>query len=116
MTLKEICSRLDLGVRTASASLDREVTGGYVGDLMSDVVANAREGNVWITVHRYPNVVAVAVTGGPAGVILVNGREPEKATLERAEEEGIPLLVSSLLSFELVGRMHGLGISGQKQC
>ncbi len=113
MTVKELSLKLDLDVRAGSARLDREVTGGYASDLLSDVMANAREGNVWITLHRHPNVVAVAVSGGLAGVILVNGREPEDGTLEKAEKEGVPILVSSLPTFELVGKMYGMEISGR---
>ncbi len=113
MTVRELSSKLGLEMKAGSARLDREVTGGYASDLLSDVMANAKEGNVWVTLHRHPNVVAVAVNGGLAGVILVNGREPEEATLEKAEKEGVPILVSSLLTFELVGRMHGMGVSGR---
>jgi len=114
MTLKELSSKLDLKVRAGSAGLGREVTGGYASDLLSDVMANAREGDVWITLHRHPNIVAVALNGGLSGIVLVNGREPEEATRERAEKEGVPILVSALPAFELIGRMHGMGISGQR--
>ncbi len=114
MTLRELSSKLDLEVRAGSAGLGAEVTGGYASDLLSDVMANSREGDVWITLHRHPNVVAVAASGGLCGVVLVNGREPENVTLEKAEKEGIPILVSSLPTFELCARMHGMGISGQR--
>ena len=114
MTLRELCSKLDLQVKAGSAGLGREVRGGYASDLLSDVMANSREGDVWITLHGHPNVVAVAANGGLAGVVLVNGREPEDVTLEKAEKEGVPILVSPLPTFELVARMHGMGISGQR--
>ncbi len=114
MTLKELGSKLDLEVTAGAAGLGREVTGGYASDLLSDVMANSREGDVWITLHRHPNIVAVALNGALAGIVLVNGREPEDVTLERAEKEGVPILVSSLPTFELVARMHGMGISGQR--
>ena len=116
MTLRKISSRLSLGVRAGSAGLDREVTGGYASDLLSDVMANCQEGDLWVTLHRHPNVVAVAMSGGLAGVVLVNGREPEEGTVQMAEKEGIPVLVSHLPAFELVGRMYGIGISGLRQC
>ncbi len=115
MTVRELSSKLDLAVKAGSARLDREVTGGYASDLLSDVMANAREGNVWVTLHRHPNVVAVAVNGGLAAVVLVNGREPEETTREKAEQERIPVLVSRLPAFELVGRMHARGILGQSR-
>ena len=112
MTLQDLCSKLDLEVKVGSGALGREVTGGYASDLLSDVMANAREGDVWVTLHRHPNIVAVAVNGDLSGIVLVNGREPEEATVAKAEKEGVSLLVSSLPAFELVGKMHELGISG----
>ena len=47
-----------------------------------------------------------------AGIILVQGRQPEQDTIVKAEEENIPILVSSLSSFELVGRLYKAGIRG----
>ncbi len=112
MTLEELRSKLDLEVKAGGSRLDREVTGGYASDLLSEVLANSKEGDVWVTLHRHPNIVAVAASGGLAGVVLVNGREPEEVTIEKAEKEGVPILVSKLSAFELVGRMYGMGISG----
>ena len=47
---------------------------------------------------------------GLAGVILVGGREPEQDTVQKAEAENIPLMVSRLPAFELVGRLYQLGV------
>ena len=49
-----------------------------------------------------------------AGIILVNGREPEPDTIEKAEAENIAIMVTELSTFELVGRLYGLGITGTK--
>ena len=110
MTVRELCSKLDLSVKAGRPGLDRGVTGGYASDLLSDVMANAVEGNVWITLHQHPNIVAVAVNGGLACVVLVNGREPEDVTIEKADAEGVPIAVSSLATFELAGKMCEMGI------
>ena len=37
---------------------------------------------------------------------------PDKETLERAEEEQIPVLVTELPAFEIVGKLYQLGLSG----
>jgi serine kinase of HPr protein (carbohydrate metabolism regulator) len=47
-----------------------------------------------------------------AAIIIVQGRQPEKETVEKAEREGIPILGSPLHTFELVGRLYQMGISG----
>ena len=49
-----------------------------------------------------------------AGIILVNSREPENDTVEKAEAENVAIMVTELPTFELVGRLYGLGITGMK--
>lgn len=108
MTLNEIIKELNLEVRTETSALDREVTGGYVGDLLSDVMANAREGNLWITIQRHQNVIAVASLKELSGIILVNNKEPEEETLKKGEQEGVPILATELPAFEIAGRLYNL--------
>jgi len=112
MTLAEIANEFGLRIRTGEDRLREEVTGGYAGDLLSDVIAHSRKGNVWLTIQTHPNIVAVASMKELAGIILTGGREPDPETLRKAEEESIPLLVSSLFAFELAGRLYQRGISG----
>jgi DNA-binding LacI/PurR family transcriptional regulator len=111
MKLKEIVDRLQLTVKTGAGLLDREVTGGYASDLMSDVMANAREGDLWVTLQIHQNIVAVAIMKSLAGIVLINGREPEPETIQKGEAEGIPILVTDMPAFELAGRLFALGIS-----
>jgi hypothetical protein len=112
MKLSSVVDELGLEVRSARQNLGSEVTGGYVSDLLSDVLANSREGNLWVTLQRHQNIVAVASMKELAGIVLVCGREPEDETLEKAEAEDLPILVSELPAFELVGRLYNLGIQG----
>ncbi len=114
MTLGEIARNLQLEVKFGEDSLATEVHGGYSSDLISDVIANAREGDLWVTLQTHQNTVAVASMKGLAGIVLVGGREPEEETLTKAREEGVPLLVTSLPAFELIGRLHKLGLSGMR--
>jgi hypothetical protein len=110
--LAEVVDELDLKVRTAGGALQIEVRGGYASDLMSDVIAHAARGCLWVTLQVHQNVVAVASLKELAGIVLVNGREPEEATVERAESENIPILVSPLSAFDVIGRLYALGIEG----
>ena len=112
MKLTDLVNTLGLDVMSASPSLDNEVTGGYASDLLSDVIANSRQGDVWVTLQGHVNVVAVASMKDLAGIILVNDRRPDEDAVEKAEEEGIPILVSGLPAFEVVGRLYGLGVRG----
>jgi hypothetical protein len=112
MKLKDLVEEFGLDVKAGFSSLDNEVTGGYASDLMSDVLAHANDGVLWVTLHIHQNIVAVASHKGLSGIILVQGRVPEKDTVAKAEEENIPLMVSQLPAFELVGRLYKAGIRG----
>ncbi|MBI4690059.1 MAG: serine kinase [Nitrospirae bacterium] len=110
MKLQEIVDSLSLDVRTQGTDLNREVSGGYVSDLLSDVIGNSKEGNIWITLQTHQNIVAVAALRNLSGVILINGRSPDADTLKKANEEGVSILVSPLPAFEVVGRLYSLGL------
>jgi len=114
MKLKDIIENLEMRVETAEESVDREVTGGYMSDLLSDVMANSKDGDVWITLQIHPNIIAVATLKDLAGIIIVQGRKPEKETIEKAQSENIPILVSDLQAFEIAGRLYQMGISGMR--
>ena len=108
MKLKELVDQLHLSVRCGDNQFDRDVTGGYAGDLLSDVIANSKAGDVWITMQVHVNIVAVAVLRDLAAIILVQGRQPAEATLKKAGEENVALLVSDLPAFETAGRLYTL--------
>jgi hypothetical protein len=112
MLLKEIIEKLQLEVKTGSVNLDNKVTRGYVSDLLSDVIANSQEGDIWVTLQIHQNIIAVASLKVLSGIVLVNGRCPEKETIEKAEAEGIPIMVSQASAFEVVGRLFKLGVPG----
>lgn len=108
MNIERIAKALNLNVLSGSDRMSNAVTGGYTGDLLSDVMANSREGYVWITRQVHQNIVAVATLKEHAGIILVNSCAPAKDTLEKAVRENMPILVSDLTAFELTGKIYNL--------
>jgi len=116
VTVSDIVNFFGLKIRTGENQLNEEVTGGYASDLLSDVIAHSRKGNLWITIQTHPNIVAVATMKELTAIILAGGREPDPETVQKAEEEGIPILVSPLFTFELAGRLYQTGISGMSPC
>jgi hypothetical protein len=112
MKLSDLVKEFGLEVKAGSGLLDREVTGGYASDLLSDVLAHAEDGVLWVTLHIHQNIVAVASHKGLSGIVLVQGRVPEADTVAKAEEENVPILVTDLPAFELVGRLYKAGIRG----
>ncbi len=109
MRLKQISERLSLQpVNATEEMLSADVTGGYISDLLSDVMANAERGTLWITLQTHENIVAVAVLKELAGVVIVNGRRPSEEAVEKALQEGVPLFVTPLSGFEVAGRLYML--------
>ena len=108
MKVSDMVKELNLKVFCGEAGLDREVTGGYVSDLLSDVMGNASEGALWITLQTHRNVLAIASLKELAAVILVKGFEPDEDTIEHSKEECIPVLGTDLSTFELTGRLYNL--------
>jgi predicted transcriptional regulator len=106
MKVAELAQKLGLKVFSGSAGLENEITGGYVSDLLSDVMGFAQEGQVWITLQTHQNVVAIASLKDLAAVILVKGFAPEEDTLAHSEEEGIPVLGTHLSAFDIAGMLY----------
>ena len=114
MKLNQIVEKFSLKVVCNANKLDVEVNNGYVSDLLSDVLANSEENDLWITLQIHPNIVAIASMKGLSGIVIINGREPEEETVNKAEEKSIPIIVSQMTAFELSGRLYALGLSGTK--
>ncbi len=106
MKVSDLVEKFGLKVYSGDAGLDHEIRGGYVSDLLSDVMGNAAEGEVWITLQTHQNVMAIAALKDLAAVILVKGFEPDEDTVEHSNEEGIPVLGTNLGTFEIVGKMY----------
>ncbi len=108
MNLAFLAKELDLKVVSCEDQLIREVKGGYVGDLLSDVIANSKQGDVWITRQSHQNIIAVSALREHAGIILSLGTEPGDDTLGKACHEGIPVFITALPSFEIAGKIYDL--------
>ena len=106
MKVGEILKRLELSAATGETGLDREAGAGYCGDLLSDVMANSKKGALWLTIQSHQNIVAVAVLREIAAIILVNGSLPDDETKRKADEEGIPILVTPLHAYKMAGEIY----------
>ncbi|WP_340110927.1 DRTGG domain-containing protein [Maribellus mangrovi] len=108
MKVSDLVNQLNLTVYCGEAGLTNEISGGYVSDLLSDVMGNASEGQVWVTLQSHQNVMAIASLKELAAVILVKGFEPEEDSVKYSNEEGIPVLGTSLSTFEISGKLYDL--------
>lgn len=106
MKVSDIVDKFGLKVFSGTEGLNNEIQGGYVSDLLSDVMGNAAEGEIWVTLQTHQNVMAIASLKDLAAVILVKGFEPDDDTLEHSNEEGIPILGTHLGTFEITGKLY----------
>jgi hypothetical protein len=84
---------------------DARVTGCYISDLLSDVLANAKPGVLWVTIHTHRNVVSVASMKDITAVVFSCGRKPEPGIIAEAVKEGILLLNTPLTTYEVAGKL-----------
>ncbi len=108
MKIINIISELDLSVISGDGGLQNDVTGGYVSDLLSDVMGNAKEGNIWITLQTHQNIIAVASLKEIAAIILVRGFMPDEETKKKSNDENIPILSTLSDTFTISGHLFEL--------
>lgn len=108
MDLEFLVKSVPLDSLCCPDKLKNNVSGGYAGDLLSDVIANSAAGAVWITRQAHQNIIAVASLKDHAGIIIAQGSRPDADTLARAEKEGIPVMVTGLSAFEVAGKIYRL--------
>ncbi len=106
--ITDIVSALNLTVVSGNGGLGNEVTGGYVSDLLSDVIGNAGEGNIWITLQAHHNVIAVASLKELSAIIIVRNSMPDEQTIKKSNEENIPILLTDADTFTTVGKIFEL--------
>lgn len=111
MNLQEIITQLDLTVLTHAKPFETiHPTGGYASDLLSCVIAGAKPGNLWLTIQAHNNIVAVASLNELAAVIVTEDASPDTAVIEKANEQGVTLLVSRENTYTLAGKLWEMGI------
>jgi BioD-like phosphotransacetylase family protein len=108
MTIKDLAEKLHL--KPLNSVADKPVTGVYISDMVSDVIANAKPGNVLVTVQVHNNVIAAANLVDVSGIILTRGRKPADDMITLAEKAGIPVLLTDLNSWQIASMLFEAGL------
>ena len=101
MTVNEAIGALGLEVLNLDDG-EREIKGGYTGDLLSWVMGRAQADNVWVTIMTNMNVVAVAQLTDVACVIIAEGAALADDVAAKAEAQGINLLRTEKTAWEII--------------
>jgi len=107
MNVKELAEKLGLKC-VIEGNSDREITGCYIGDLLSRVMGNAQPGNVWITIMSNVNVAAVASMTEVACVILAEGVKPDSELVEKFEKLDAALYTTPMSSYQAACKIYEL--------
>jgi len=107
MTVSGLLSKLPLKA-VALPEEDREVTGGYIGDLLSWVMGKAKSGDAWITIMSNLNIVAVASLTDVACIILAENVQLDEDIISLASNKGVNILSYEGDAFSLAGSLNEL--------
>ena len=106
MTIREAAAMLEAEILQDDFE-DLPLTGAYTSDLLSDVMANAKEGGALITIQAHKNTVAVATLVNITVIILCNNRPvQDNDMLEAAKDEGIAVIRTKENQFTVSGKLY----------
>jgi predicted transcriptional regulator len=111
MTTRDLIEKI--GLKALSKFEHREVNGVFVSDMLSDVMAGAKSGNLWLTIQTHKSIVPAANLVDVSAVVITSGKEVPKETVDLASKYNIAILSSQLPTFELVGKLYGLGLGSK---
>jgi hypothetical protein len=111
MNLQAIITHLNLNVLTTPKNFALvPVSSGYASDLLSCVMAGAKSESVWVTLQAHMNIVAVAALLDASAIIITEGAQPNPEVIEKAIEQEVTLLSTSMPTFEVVGKLWDMGV------
>lgn len=108
MKLQEIADKLEL--TSLTPVFDREVSGVYISDMVSDVIANAKAGNLLVTVQVHANVLAAANLVDVAGILLAQGKQPAEDIVRMAAKHEIAILSTALNRWQVATKLYEIGL------
>ena len=108
MTTQELVENLDLKV--LSKFEHRNVSGVFVSDMLSDVMAGAKSGDLWLTIQTHKSIVPAANLVDVSAVVITSGKQVPLDTIDLASKYDIAVLSSDVSTFELVGKLYELGL------
>ena len=108
MRLQEIAEKL--GLEQLTPTFDKEVDGVYISDMISDVIANAKPGNLLVTVQVHANAIAAANLVDICGIIIAQGKRPPDEVLRMAAKAQIAVFSTALNRWQVATKLYEVGL------
>ena len=105
MTIREAAETLGASIIQDEFE-DTDLTGAYTSDLLSDVMAYAKDGGALITIQAHKNTIAVATLVNISVIIICNSRPIPEDMLAAAKEEGIAILLTKENQYRVSGKLY----------
>lgn len=108
MTVKELETKM--GFKPLNQVNENEIDGAFISDMVSDVMAGAKAGNVWVTVQTHKNIIAAANLVDIPAIVVVRGKNVPEDTLEMADRVGVTVFQTDLDTFRVAVKLFEAGI------
>jgi predicted transcriptional regulator len=108
MKLQEIADKLELEKLTPV--FDKEVTGVYISDMVSDVIANAKAGDLLVTVQVHANALAAANLVDICGIVVAQGKKPGDDVIRMAAKAEISIFSTALSRWQVATKLYEAGL------
>jgi len=110
MKLSEIARKLELKAVGQPDLESKDITGVYVSDMVSDIIANAKAGNLLVTIQIHNNVIAAANLVDIAAIVVTQGKLPSEDVVTMSEKASIPILSTDLNRWQIVTKLYEAGV------
>ena len=108
MKMQEIADKLELEKLTPV--FDSNVTGVYISDMVSDVIANAKAGNLLVTVQVHANALAAANLVDICGIVVAQGKRPADDVIRMAVKAEISIFSTALSRWQVATKLYEAGL------
>jgi len=112
MTIKDVMAITGAKVLTGEENLDREVSNAFGSDLMSDVLAYAKDCSILLTGLANAQAIRTADMLDIGCVIFVRGKMPDEQMLALARDKDMVVLQTGNFMFTTCGLLYKAGITG----
>lgn len=92
--------------------LEKTIESACSSDLMSDVLAFGKPGQILLTGLTNAQSVRTADIIGAKAIVYVRGKKPDEECLEQAAAKGIPVFSTHCMMYEACGILYSHGLPG----
>ena len=112
MKIREVMEISESKLLTGEEFLDEEVTSAFASDLMSDVLAYAKDCSMLMTGLANAQAIRTADMLDIHCVLFVRGKMPDEQMINLAKDKGMIVLQTPCYMFTTCGRLFEAGLIG----